>query len=62
MLLAEAVVDFSLVEGRCSVVCGENIQTDMDDYFLQGSDRFYFTEVWFCLFCGHLTAPVFSQV
>ena len=38
-------MDLRLVEGKCSVVYGENITEDLDDYFLKASDRFYFNEV-----------------
>ena len=45
LLCAEVVVPASEVLGKCLVVFGEDLQCGVDDYFLQGPDRFYFNEV-----------------
>ena len=42
-------MDFSLVQGKCSVVCGDHVYCDMDSFFLEAQDRFYFTEVSVCV-------------
>ena len=42
-------MDFSLVQGKCSVVCGDHVYCDMDTFFLEAPDRFYFTEVSVCV-------------
>ena len=38
-------VDFCVLQGKCSVVYGDNIQ-DLSEYFGQAPDRFYFTEAY----------------
>ena len=43
--LPEVVIPASEVLGKCLVVFGEDLQCGVDEYFLQGPDRFYFTEV-----------------
>ena len=32
--------------GKCRVLCGENIEGDKDDWFMEESDRFYFYEAY----------------
>lgn len=46
--LTEATVDFKLVKGKCQVTYSENLRS-LEEYFCGGLDRFYFTEVRFCL-------------
>lgn len=41
----EAVVDFSDVQGRCTVEYGEDLLESIQDYSQGGPDRFYFLEV-----------------
>ncbi|CAL1530549.1 unnamed protein product [Lymnaea stagnalis] len=40
----QATIDVSLVCGKCTVVYQENLSESVDDYFLGGADRFYFSE------------------
>lgn len=41
----EATVEFRDVQGRCTVVYGEDLAESIQDYSSSGSDRFYFLEV-----------------
>lgn len=41
----EATVEFRAVQGRCSVVYGEDLTESIQDYSAGGLDRFYFLEV-----------------
>lgn len=41
----EAVVNFSDVQGRCTVEYGEDLLESIQDYSQGGPDRFYFLEV-----------------
>ncbi|KAK2510814.1 Dnmt1 [Columba guinea] len=41
----EATVDFRAVQGRCTVVYGEDLTESIQDYSAGGLDRFYFLEV-----------------
>lgn len=41
----EATVDFRAVQGRCTVVYGEDLPESIQDYSANGLDRFYFLEV-----------------
>ncbi|KAI1229640.1 hypothetical protein IHE44_0010972, partial [Lamprotornis superbus] len=41
----EATVEFRAVQGRCSVVYGEDLTESIQDYSMGGLDRFYFLEV-----------------
>ena len=50
-------MDFSLVRGKCSVVCGDHVYSDMDTFFLEAQDRFYFIEVSVCM-CVSECAPL----
>lgn len=57
----EATVDFRAVQGRCTVVYGEDLTESIQDYSAGGLDRFYFLEVGamglcLCLF-GVLVIP-----
>lgn len=40
----ETTVDFKLVKGKCQVTYSENLKS-LDEYFSEGLDRFFFTEV-----------------
>ena len=51
--LPEVVIPASEVLGKCLVVFGEDLQCGVDEYFLQGPDRFYFTEVRGCSIINH---------
>ena len=51
--LPEVVIPASEVQGKCLVVFGEDLQCGVDEYFLQGPDRFYFTEVRGCSIINH---------
>nr|XP_042136225.1 DNA (cytosine-5)-methyltransferase 1-like [Peromyscus maniculatus bairdii] len=42
----EAVVDFSDVQGLCTVEYGEDLPESIDDYSQGGPDRFYFMEAY----------------
>ncbi|XP_006987092.3 DNA (cytosine-5)-methyltransferase 1 isoform X3 [Peromyscus maniculatus bairdii] len=42
----EAVVDFSDVQGRCTVEYGEDLPESIQDYSQGGPDRFYFLEAY----------------
>ncbi|KAK7800480.1 hypothetical protein U0070_024260, partial [Myodes glareolus] len=42
----EAVVDFSDVQGRCTVEYGEDLLESIQDYSQGGPDRFYFLEAY----------------
>lgn len=42
----ECVVSASEVVSECQVVCGEDIEGDMDQWFLEGENRFYFYEAY----------------
>jgi len=44
MFFVVATIELSLVKGKCQVVYSDNVP-DLNDYFMTGSDRFYFTEV-----------------
>ena len=37
-------MDFKLVKGKCQVTYSENLKS-LDEYFSEGLDRFFFTEV-----------------
>ena len=39
-----ATIELSLLKGKCQVVYSDNVP-DLNDYFINGPDRFYFTEV-----------------
>lgn len=39
-------VSADIICGKCKVVCGENIQGDKDDWFIEEADRFYFYEAY----------------
>lgn len=41
----ETTVDFRAVQGRCTVVYGEDLTESIQDYSAGGLDRFYFLEV-----------------
>lgn len=41
----EAVVDFSDVQGRCTVEFEDDLLENLQDYSKGGPDRFYFSEV-----------------
>ena len=41
----ETTVEANIVCGKCAVQHGEDIEGDIDFYFLGGPDRFYFLEV-----------------
>ncbi len=41
----ETTVDFCAVQGRCTVVYGEDLTESIQDYSAGGLDRFYFLEV-----------------
>ena len=43
-LTTEVTVAATEVEGKCTVVFGEDVPST-DDYFLQSPDRYYFNEV-----------------
>ena len=51
--IAEATIDFDLVKGKCQVLYSDNLQ-DLQAYFLGGSDRFYFAEVYMCIINSQL--------
>ena len=36
----------SEVCGKCQVVCGEEIEGDKDDWYMENPDRFYFFEAY----------------
>uniref|UniRef100_A0A8D2KUZ8 DNA (cytosine-5)-methyltransferase n=1 Tax=Varanus komodoensis TaxID=61221 RepID=A0A8D2KUZ8_VARKO len=42
----EATVEFKDVQGRCTVVYGEDLTENIQDYSASGSDRFYFLEAY----------------
>lgn len=42
----EVTVEAHCIHGRCTVVYGENIAGDLDEYFLGATDRFYFMEAY----------------
>uniref|UniRef100_A0A8C3GW16 DNA (cytosine-5)-methyltransferase n=1 Tax=Corvus moneduloides TaxID=1196302 RepID=A0A8C3GW16_CORMO len=42
----EATVEFRAVQGRCSVVYGEDLPESIQDYSAGGPDRFYFLEAY----------------
>ncbi|XP_061469720.1 DNA (cytosine-5)-methyltransferase 1 isoform X4 [Rhineura floridana] len=42
----EAMVEFKDVQGRCTVVYGEDLTENIQDYSASGSDRFYFLEAY----------------
>ncbi|XP_062367772.1 DNA (cytosine-5)-methyltransferase 1 isoform X1 [Cinclus cinclus] len=42
----EATVEFRAVQGRCSVVYGEDLTESIQDYSMGGLDRFYFLEAY----------------
>ncbi|XP_034290201.1 DNA (cytosine-5)-methyltransferase 1 [Pantherophis guttatus] len=42
----EATVEFKDVQGRCTVVYGEDLTGNIQDYSASGSDRFYFLEAY----------------
>uniref|UniRef100_A0A8C3MB80 DNA (cytosine-5)-methyltransferase n=1 Tax=Geospiza parvula TaxID=87175 RepID=A0A8C3MB80_GEOPR len=42
----EATVEFRAVQGRCSVVYGEDLTESIQDYSAGGLDRFYFLEAY----------------
>ncbi|XP_048343420.1 DNA (cytosine-5)-methyltransferase 1 [Sphaerodactylus townsendi] len=42
----EAIVEFRDVQGRCTVVYGEDLTECIHDYSASGSDRFYFLEAY----------------
>uniref|UniRef100_A0A803VZK7 DNA (cytosine-5)-methyltransferase 1 n=1 Tax=Ficedula albicollis TaxID=59894 RepID=A0A803VZK7_FICAL len=42
----EATVEFRAVQGRCSVLYGEDLQQSIQEYSMGGSDRFYFLEAY----------------
>ena len=44
VLSLETTVDFKLVKGKCQVTYSENLKS-LDEYFSEGLDRFFFTEV-----------------
>uniref|UniRef100_A0A8C3UIA6 DNA (cytosine-5)-methyltransferase n=1 Tax=Catharus ustulatus TaxID=91951 RepID=A0A8C3UIA6_CATUS len=42
----EATVEFRAVQGRCSVLYGEDLPESIQDYSMGGLDRFYFLEAY----------------
>ena len=40
----ECVLGASDVVGACEVVCGEDVEGDIDQWFLEGENRFFFYE------------------
>ena len=42
-----AKVSVSKIQGKCEVVCSEDLSISTEEYFRNGQDRFYFTEVCF---------------
>ena len=42
-----AKVSVSKIQGKCDVVCSEDLSVSIEEYFRKGQDRFYFTEVCF---------------
>ena len=42
-----AKVSVSKIQGKCDVVCLEDLSVSIEEYFRKGQDRFYFTEVCF---------------
>lgn len=35
----------SQIHGKCEVVCADDLSISLEEYFSQGTDRFYFSEV-----------------
>lgn len=48
VVCTEVTVPAEEVCGKCSVVCGEDLQEDKDDFFSNKPDCFYYLEVLEC--------------
>ncbi len=52
----------SKVCGKCQVVCGEEIEGDKDDWYMENPDRFYFFEAYDCATKSFVDPPLHARV